>query len=344
MWSTRGDSGQWEQAHGQCCISPADIDCRRACQVPATYIDVLPDVSCQVNEGETPAGGVQHMRNAAGLHESLPRVHLLVCDQLQTKPDRFGIFRKYFDRPSHDPDSELTLEDLAGLSVPGATVEHGAIAKLFQGEGSGTQPYWPFPNLLTFMLSNWFYDMPSGEHSGPDFDRLVAVVSHLTFEPGDVQGFSMSVRNKLLDRINDPTDHAPQVLGHWWHNVLVQIQIPEGKGPQWTSDAGHSFEIPGLHHRSITEIVREIFETQTNLHYTPFKMWWKPPFNAGAPAERVYSNLYSASAFHDSHREVNFDQVSQVAGRQLEKTVAALMIWSDSTHLAQFGTAHLWPI
>ncbi|KAF8583687.1 hypothetical protein K439DRAFT_1647169 [Ramaria rubella] len=39
--------------------------------------------------------------------------------------------------------------------------------------------------------------------------------------------------------------------------------------------------------------------------------------------------MYSSSVFHDAHQE---------------KVVAALMVWSDSTHLTQFGTAHLWPI
>jgi hypothetical protein len=31
-------------------------------------------------------------------------------------------------------------------------------------------------------------------------------------------------------------------------------------------------------------------------------------------------------------------------GCTLETVVAAVMLWSDSTHLASFGTASLWPI
>ncbi|KAF8577949.1 hypothetical protein K439DRAFT_1648918 [Ramaria rubella] len=73
-------------------------------------------------------------------------------------------------------------------------------------------------------------------------------------------------------------------------------------------------------------------------------MWWQPPKDPKGPAQHVYSNLCSSTAFHDSHREVNFDLTFCVPGCHLENIVAALMIWSDSTHLTQFGTAHLWPI
>jgi len=35
---------------------------------------------------------------------------------------------------------------------------------------------------------------------------------------------------------------------------------------------------------------------------------------------------------------------SPVAGCNLEMVIATIMLWSDSTHLASFGHAALWPI
>jgi hypothetical protein len=32
------------------------------------------------------------------------------------------------------------------------------------------------------------------------------------------------------------------------------------------------------------------------------------------------------------------------SGPHIETAIAAMMLWSDSTHLAEFGTASLWPI
>jgi Plavaka transposase len=167
---------------------------------------------------------------------------------------------------------------------------------------------------------------------------LVAIVSDPRFVPQDLIGFTANKRNQLLDNLDEEPENAS---ASWKRNVAVPFQVPEGKHC-WTNAEGRTFVAPGLHHRSITQIVRMVFETKANLHYTPFEMWWK--VRPDAPAERIYSDLYTSSAFIEAHREVNFNPAFQVPGCKLEKVVAAIMVWSDSTHLAQFGTAKLWPI
>jgi len=47
--------------------------------------------------------------------------------------------------------------------------------------------------------------------------------------------------------------------------------------------------------------------------------------------------------FLDMHTEVQHAQTDDPNCKQ-EKVVAALMFWSDTTHLATFGTARMWPI
>ncbi|KAF8505066.1 hypothetical protein JB92DRAFT_2833174 [Gautieria morchelliformis] len=124
------------------------------------------------NEPEAPCG------SGGPAHDVLPLVHvcLRAQDQLKTTPDVFGVFHKYFDRPTYDPDGELTLEDLAGLTLPNSTLKTGA------GPDTGWEgpedmrhapevAYGPFPNASTFMLSNWYYNSPSGERSSTDWLR-----------------------------------------------------------------------------------------------------------------------------------------------------------------------------
>ncbi len=41
---------------------------------------------------------------------------------------------------------------------------------------------------------------------------------------------------------------------------------------------------------------------------------------------------------------MNLQRSSPEPGCELERVVVALMFWSDSTHLANFGTASLWPL
>ena len=132
------------------------------------------------------------------------------------------------------------------------------------------------------MLSDWYYNSPSGEYSGPDFDRLIALVSHPQFMGSDVTGFSASKRNQLLDWFDAPIDANHPAVGSWRLNVPVSFQIPEGK-MHWTNASGCTFVVPGLHHHSITEIMHQAFETQTNLHFTPFEQWWKP--SPGSPLQ-----------------------------------------------------------
>ncbi|KIJ47640.1 hypothetical protein M422DRAFT_163661 [Sphaerobolus stellatus SS14] len=121
----------------------------------------------------------------------------------------------------------------------------------------------------------------------------------------------------------------------------MPLQIPEGKD-NWTSDQGQTFCIPGLHHKSITEIVRIWFETNENLHYVPFELWWKQ--GEDSMPTRIYADLSSSDAFKEAHKEVNTNPEYDIPGCTLEKVVGAVMIASDATHLAQFGSVSLWPV
>ena len=55
----------------------------------------------------------------------------------------------------------------------------------------------------------------------------------------------------------------------------------------------------------------------------------------------IYSEIYSSPALLDAHAEIN--ALQRIPGDYLEQVIAPLMMWSDSTHLANFGDASLWP-
>jgi hypothetical protein len=52
--------------------------------------------------------------------------------------------------------------------------------------------------------------------------------------------------------------------------------------------------------------------------------------------------MYNLDVFLEEHDKVQHAHVKGSCNR--ERVVAALMFWSDATHLATFGTANLWPI
>ena len=57
----------------------------------------------------------------------------------------------------------------------------------------------------------------------------------------------------------------------------------------------------------------------------------------------MYSKSYTANAWNNEYNKINKSR-EDGPNHNLEAFIIALMIWSDSTVLAQFGTASLWPV
>jgi hypothetical protein len=73
-------------------------------------------------------------------------------------------------------------------------------------------------------------------------------------------------------------------------------------------------------------------------HLAPFREFWQA--SPDDPVERLYSEMYTSDVLIEAHESVQ----NSMPNCKLEKVVIPLMLWSDSTQLASFGTASLWPI
>ena len=159
--------------------------------IPARYWDGLP--------GSAPTLLPEHQMSSkeqpGPAPEKICRVRLHVWEQLQTPINSFGLYCKYLDHPSHEPDRGVTLEELAGITHPlGTNTKHVNLGDINAVWQEGSPLYHPFLNLSTFLLSNWYYNSPSGEHSrehsSVDFDHLISMVTHPQFIARDMVGFS----------------------------------------------------------------------------------------------------------------------------------------------------------
>jgi Plavaka transposase len=92
----------------------------------------------------------------------------------------------------------------------------------------------------------------------------------------------------------------------------------------------------------LIEVIKSAFQDPTAnfFHYTPFKLFWKP--SPDQPSQRIISELYNSEAMITEHKNIQKQPVKE--GCTLERSIAAIMLWSDATHLANFGTASLRPI
>ena len=121
-------------------------------------------------------------------------------------------------------------------------------------------------------------------------------------------------------------------------NIPVPSRDP-GKDPEL-------FPVPGFHFRSIISIIKSAFDSPLadHFHFSPYKLFRKSPVTN--EEERIFSKLYDSDAFVTAHDDVQRHGLlpPDDSGCMHEKIVAALMFWSDSTHLTNFRTAKIWPI
>ena len=75
-------------------------------------------------------------------------------------------------------------------------------------------------------------------------------------------------------------------------------------------------------------------------HFFPFKLFWRA--SPDSPPEHVITEVYNSDAYLEEHEKLK--SLPHEPGCNLETVITAILIYSDSTHLTNFGTASLWLI
>ncbi|KAF8325954.1 hypothetical protein F5887DRAFT_1084934 [Amanita rubescens] len=173
-------------------------------------------------------------------------------------------------------------------------------------------------------------------------DRLVkTVVLDKDFNPEHLQGFNATREAQRLDNIQDTELAKTMFRGNdGWNQASVEISVPfEGVKNKSESEAP-KFKVDSLFYRRPLEVIKAaLSDTDTEyFHFYPHKTYWQP--GATGTPERIYSELYNSDAYIEEHEHIrNAHKKSEH-----EIVIVAIMLWSDSTQLANFGTASLWPI
>jgi hypothetical protein len=267
-------------------------------------------------------------------HSVIRRVILHVRDTIRTGFNSFGLLREYPHRPSYDPEAFVPVENLASYSQPaGPTL----------GQSKSSAPHqlpWPFKNMSIYRLMEWM-NTGSNQKSEGELNRLVTeVICAADFKPNDLHGFNAHTENNRFDQSERADSGNSPFSADSWVEKSVNIDVP--MGAKDASGVGKLFAVSGLHIRSLTAIITAAFteEISRQFHLTPFRRFWKP--SPSHDEERVYDEVYTSDAFLEAHDTLQ-KQPSE-PGCTLEKVVIGLMFWSDSTHLANFGTAKVWPL
>ncbi|TBU36386.1 hypothetical protein BD309DRAFT_1072014 [Dichomitus squalens] len=310
---------------------------------PHAYVEDAPE------EPEPYAGARDYPPHSMDLPPGAPRP-----PYFDTIPNEFGIFRRYTLVPQRDPEEGLTTADFADsathlhppinrqernpLRAFGASITEG----LMHARDVAAKTYAPFLNWSAFGLMTWQYSGSVTKSAG-ELQRLVDdVLLDPRFDQGDLVGFRASREKQRLD---DYAGTAGAFAGGGgWREVEVELHVPKEHVAHESEPNTESFFVCGIWARNLTEVLKTAFQDVVACKYH-----WFPPRllrrrSPNAPLERVYTEVYNSDAMLDEHEKLQKKPRNPEDDPNVEYVVAALTLYSDSTHVAQFDTAALWPI
>ncbi|KAG1819320.1 uncharacterized protein BJ212DRAFT_1249473, partial [Suillus subaureus] len=166
--------------------------------------------------------------------------------------------------------------------------------------------------------------------------HLVKDVIHAEdFNPRDLDGFSV---RRCLHALDNHGEHGAVTFPDDWVELDITLDILTKS----KDDPSRSFSIPGFHYRPLVAMICSAFaDIQASaFHLFPFKCLWKDLLDDHQ--ECVFDELYSSDSWLEAQEELQ--RQLREPGCSLKCMIAGLMLFSDSTHLANFGMAKAWPL
>jgi hypothetical protein len=258
----------------------------------------------------------------------------------QSEPDAFGMIRSYQPvAPSHDPEADITLSStcqaptLSSSNVPG--VSSSASAARYQ--------FAPFENVTIARLLQW-QNNGAPLKSNAQMDKLVHDVIDVDgFDPDHLKDFRIRTQ---LSRLHQHTDQLGVSADDGWQNTTLELPMPCPGFRQKEVDAP-KLKVTGLLWRNLTAVMKSAWSSKAAQTYHQKPHILKQQYEEGVPegVRRAWSEVYNADGVNDEWKKICEELQKKNAKVDLEKYILVmLMIWSDSTHLAQFGTASMWPM
>jgi hypothetical protein len=253
----------------------------------------------------------------------------------ETVPNQFGLYRRFTEWPSADPEEDITINHLTNAPTFSGSTEYGhrEPEDVFRAMESSSDTFGPYLNATVYRLMNWFYQ--TGVKSLANMDSLVHdVLRAPDFDVIHLEHFSALREAKRLD---DPIHLASD----GWQESTIKICLPKTYEQFKQEDDIPVAEIPGVLHRDLLQSIVSAFKEKSMeaFNLKGFTQLWKP--SPDEPVEEVFGEAYSSAVFREMEDEI---RSRKPPDERIENIVVPLMVYSDSTHLATFGTSALWPI
>jgi len=217
-------------------------------------------------------------------------------------------------------------------------------------DSSDNQPTPSTPTPVSHPFKNdSIFELVKALHLGPSsrttqgMDAVAKLISSGAVIPAELGDFKAATELRHLDEFSAKSP----IAGGPWQTGSVKIRMPCMR----TQDTSFSieadapeFEIPGVRYRSLVDLITSKIQDPTtsgSFVCTPFTEWWCPP--GSTTPIRIYGEAYSSNIAVQLFEEIK--GIPPPADHpHVESVIVLLMLGSDATHLANFGTASLWPI
>lgn len=279
----------------------------------------------------------------------------------ETRPNRFHVFRQYIGAlPLRDPEEGLTIDTFTDSATAIRPASHHSERNPMSPFGTRVREaltsaaataYAPFVNVNVFRCMRWLYT-GSTRKTPAELTRLVREVFLAPeYRHEDMLNFNAARENERLDKYTATSGAFSADDG--WQEGSIKIRLPkEGHAYNKEEDVPQ-FKVGNIFHRSFREVIRAAFQdvSARRFHWFPFRFLWRRKAPEGQhvppPPERLYTDIYNSDAMLEEHENI---QEKAKLHREpddpedLEYVVGPILVYSDSTHLTNFGTAALWPI
>ena len=325
----------------------------RHVRMPVRFKDFLPGSSTHLAHMPLSAHQQRAINRAEPLHSPMPssspdepssRSHSprpsLV--PFTTEPDKFGLYCVYANEPTYTPQD--TLE--SACDAPGffehPTIDIALRQAILGVPGaldlSPNDIFAPFTNPTSGILMAWQYS-GTNQKSAAELDRLARLQTHPLYNSQHLKTFSHAREAKRLDQfLNSKSNPFHSEYG--WRQSSVKIQLPKEQATLTSESEAPQMTIDGVWHRDLTDVITNVFESDASLLFnmTPFRQRWKVDEEKDID---VFSEAYSSSQMLHAYEGIN--ALPREPGDDMEHVIASLMIWSDATHMTNFGNASMWP-
>jgi hypothetical protein len=127
-------------------------------------------------------------------------------------------------------------------------------------------------------------------------------------------------------------------------NNPIKLLPPNAHFKLKSEDDASTVTINGIHHCSLLGGITRAFIHKSffDLHFKGFQLWWKA-FEGKEP-QRIFGEVYILDTFLEMEEEISVLSEQDIQNGVQESVVTPIMLYSDATHLVNFGTASLWPV